>query len=478
MGMPLVLLPLYYGGVDIWYRSWIAGLFAVGGAVLLWLKDGVPVEGVVQNPRTKLLLGIVLAYPFLQVLPLPLSWIAAVSPERAEWIARAETITFLRNSWAGVSYISLDTLVGGIWWLFLAGFGLLLAGFVGEERNEEWLLRLLMVVAALEAVYGLLQVLIPSMGVLGEDSGAGVARGTFMNRDHFAAFLGMIWPVLLAHVLASRVKGARGESGPYAYEERRRQLGQKQVFLGFVTGLVLLSLIFSQSRGGILGALIASTVFVTFSRARQRGMVIFVVGCWLVAVAYGGLIGFDEILLRFERLGDDAGGRLQIWGYTLRLIADHPLTGTGLGTYGSTSFLYQFEDTDLNQIGDAHNDYLQLAADLGVPMALLMAFAAWGLWWWAAWRLRASGRTVAGEPANRSEEGRSLNGSNGSEGRGLERARLMAAGTLSGSAALLCHSWVEFNWQIPASQVMFVVLLVLLHQSAARLAPDPAGVPG
>jgi hypothetical protein len=31
------------------------------------------------------------------------------------------------------------------------------------------------------------------------------------------------------------------------------------------------------------------------------------------------------------------------------------------------------------------------------------------------------------------------------------------------SAAFLCHGWVEFNWQIPANQVYFVMLLVLMR---------------
>lgn len=474
VGMPLVMLPFYLGGVGVWYRSAVAGVFALGVAVLIWVEEPRGTDAENKSRFARALLTLILVYPFLQVVPLPMSWIAAVTPERAGWLVMAEQVTGMHNRWAGVSYIPLETFITGIWWLFLAGFGLILARFVVEERNERWLLRLLFGVAAMEALYGLLQVLIPSLGVLWVEPGGGVARGTFMNRDHFAAFVGMIWPVLLAHVLSQRGEGGYGGRHGYSFEEWRRQARQKQVFLAFVTGLVLLSLIFSQSRGGILGALIASTVFVCFARARQRGMVHFVVGCWLVAIAYGGVIGFDEILQRFEKLGDDAGGRLQIWRYTAGLIQDHPLTGTGLGTYGPVSFLYQLEDTDQNQIGDAHNDYLQLAADLGIPMAVLLSVAVWGFWWRAARRLRAGGRVVEGDVPNGNGRGHQLNGRKGQGGWGFEQAQLMAAGTLSGSAALLCHSWVEFNWQIPANQLYFVVLLVLMHQSVQRLDSETA----
>jgi len=53
-----------------------------------------------------------------------------------------------------------------------------------------------------------------------------------------------------------------------------------------------------------------------------------------------------------------------------------------------------------------------------------------------------------------------------------EQRRLIAVGALAGSAAFLCHSRVDFNWQIPANALYFVTLLVLM-ENAGRL--DLAG---
>jgi len=50
------------------------------------------------------------------------------------------------------------------------------------------------------------------------------------------------------------------------------------------------------------------------------------------------------------------------------------------------------------------------------------------------------------------------------QGSTIEQRRLIAVGALAGSAAFLCHSWVEFNWQIPAIALYFVMLSVLMDQ--------------
>ena len=45
------------------------------------------------------------------------------------------------------------------------------------------------------------------------------------------------------------------------------------------------------------------------------------------------------------------------------------------------------------------------------------------------------------------------------EQRSFERdEKLIRIGALAGSAAFLSHTWVDFNWQIPANQLYFVIL--------------------
>ncbi len=66
--------------------------------------------------------------------------------------------------------------------------------------------------AVLEAIYGLIQALIPSLGVLWVDyikNYLGDARGTFINRNHFAGFIEMVWPLALGYTLAMGFRGKR-----------------------------------------------------------------------------------------------------------------------------------------------------------------------------------------------------------------------------------------------------------------------------
>ena len=332
----------------------------------------------------------------------------------------------------------------------------------------KWFFRVLFIFAGFEAFYGLLQVLIPSLGVLWESGGQGFARGTFINRNHYAAFLGMIWPLLLAYLLSMSKSTDRNAASSYSEKERLQQIRHKQLFLAFVTGLVLLALFFSQSRGGIIGALVALTVFVAFKLTRRGWMLRFVAGCWLVMSVYGAIIGFEAILARFDHLAEGDPSRFLIWKDTWRLITDHPWTGVGLGDYGSVFRIYQSHLPDTLRASHAHNDYLQLAAELGLPMAIGLVVLVWGYWWTTAGRLRGweaakqssgdAGRSVGqGQRAGRGREARGKGGEVGAEQR-----RLIAVGALAGSAAFLCHSWMEFNWQIPANQLYFVVLLVLM----------------
>ena len=74
-----------------------------------------------------------------------------------------------------------------------------------SDRNLKILIRILLGVAFLEAIYGIIQALVPSLGVLWVDyitAYLGDARGTYINRNHFAGFMEMMLPLGLAYTLA------------------------------------------------------------------------------------------------------------------------------------------------------------------------------------------------------------------------------------------------------------------------------------
>jgi O-antigen ligase len=262
----------------------------------------------------------------------------------------------------------------------------------------------------------------------------------------------MIWPLQLVWLLRSAGHGTRvAGHGAYDEEKGRGETREKKVFFIFVTGIVLLALIFSGSRGGIISLAIGTTVLVFLGGKRSRPAIALLIGCWVVILAYGSLIGFEGIVKRFAEIGLDVPGRFKIWQFTWRVIGDHWLTGTGAGTYSPVIFLYQVFDTDLVQVGHAHNDYLQVASECGVPLSLFIFCLVWGYWLFAA--SRAAGENGAG--TGRPGEARTLK----------TNEKLIRVGALAGSASFLSHIWVEFNWQIPANQLYFVILLVLMSST-------------
>ncbi len=461
IGLPLVVLPLLLGGVRPWVWSGVAGIFTVGMALWLWL---IPAHSAatIRVSKSWLLLAPVLLYPLLQILPVPISWLSIVSPERALWIERASTALGVSVHFSTISYEPLVTFLFTARWIFLALYAWMLHTALAQEKDPRWLFTLLFAVAGLEAAYGILQALIPSLGVFGQQSESGSGSGTFVNRNHFAAFLGMLWPLLLARLLVlhdeSPWRGREAAHTPSLDSAAR----QKQIFLSLVTGLVLLALFFSRSRAGILSSLVALSVFVILGGGERKRMLPFVIGCWLVMLVYGSAIGFEEIIERFNALEAAAPGRFKIWQDTWQMIQDHLWTGAGLGAFSRTIMVYQSHLPDTLDIVHAHCDYLEWAAELGLPAAGALIAATWAAWWRSALRVNHLDVPIGKlQPVDTLYRGR----------------RLMRIGALSGAAAFLCHEWVEFGGQIPANQIVFVMLLVLMRIRLSPAAPamsDPA----
>jgi O-antigen ligase len=141
-----------------------------------------------------------------------------------------------------------------------------------------------------------------------------------------------------------------------------------------------------------------------------------------------------ELLLRFadmsatEDMSKDT--RMEIWQDTLQLVSAHEWTGTGLGAYERG--LYRYKTVAPTYTVDfAHNDYLQILAELGIVGAALVA--ALGLWiLWRPLSVVLWGRDTANWP--------------------------LAVGLLAALLTLAIHSLADFNLYIPANALAFAWL--------------------
>ena len=96
----------------------------------------------------------------------------------------------------------------------------------------------------------------------------------------------------------------------------------------------------------------------------------------LLVVVAAMFANFDALMDRYDqtmRPVEAGRGRSAIWADARRMIRDFPVTGTGAGTFGTAITVYQTAEPGYS-IGNAHNHYLQVAAEGGllvsVPAAL------------------------------------------------------------------------------------------------------------
>lgn len=156
------------------------------------------------------------------------------------------------------------------------------------------------------------------------------------------------------------------------------------------TGMLVV-LVLTKSRGAWMGLAAALAVLVVLRwRWGWLALVAGVAGvsAWIVSLGWGP---FLELLTANEAIrGLD--GRIEIWSRGLYLVRDFPLTGAGMGAYGPlVDRLYPFFLEPPGSIPHAHNLFLQVAVDLGLPGLLAWLVVVVGVLV-GAWRVWQAGR--------------------------------------------------------------------------------------
>jgi O-antigen ligase len=149
-----------------------------------------------------------------------------------------------------------------------------------------------------------------------------------------------------------------------------------------VAACLLMGIILSLSRMGVVSTLVAAAItgLVALSSLRMGDMARRRPWLWLVPATIPlcliVCLSTRELVLRFADLTATTeiskDTRVQIWSDTLGVISAYRWTGCGLGAFEHG--LYQFKTAaPTNTVDFAHNDYLQILAELGLPGMLLVA---------------------------------------------------------------------------------------------------------
>jgi len=138
----------------------------------------------------------------------------------------------------------------------------------------------------------------------------------------------------------------------------------------FLLGSILTTLIavtLAASRGGFLGLVAASILLMWHSRHRWRNLALV---AFIAPVILLLPLAPIQRLVHPNHSDQEAGdARLVAWKAGLNMIKAYPLTGVGLGNFKAVMVGYADPNADINSI--AHNTYLEIAAELGIPALLL-----------------------------------------------------------------------------------------------------------
>lgn len=337
------------------------------------------------------------------------------------------------------------------WVSYLAAF--YLATYVGRERaTRRRLVFALLGLGLFEALYGILQYLTGWQQIFTyvkvyyrED-----ATGTYINRNHFAGFLEMVLPLALAmafYPLDRLRRHLRTSSGRVVAGYWLAPESLQLILFAFTSVILFTAIVFSRSRMGILSSA-AAVLLLGLLRATstRRAAVSTVTFAFFFAAALMAVwIGATPVLERYAQLGQeyslDRTGRLPIWKDTWQLIRQHPLTGSGLGAFRQV--YPQVQAAHLAGLVDhAHNDYLELATELGLPAA--------GFFFGMILTVMVKTLRAFFAAARASD-------------------RAVALGVFAALVALTLHSLTDFNLYIPANALAFSVVLGLGYATSLEV---------
>ena len=173
--------------------------------------------------------------------------------------------------------------------------------------------------------------------------------GPFLNRDHFASFAVLALPAAASEMLRHR---------------------SRWVF-AVATATLYAAVIAGASRAG--SALITVEVILLFLLLGFSGRAVSATIALVVLVVF--VVGWQSLYDRI-RAPDPYFGRRELAQSSVRMIQANPWKGTGLGTWTEVYPAYARKDFGVF-VNAAHNDWLQWAADGGIPFAglFLILFA-------------------------------------------------------------------------------------------------------
>jgi len=439
----IIFTPLAFGTVEPWSYAIMEiltalALFSFIISLIQKKTDIHEVPGIVP-------LLVFLAYILFQLLPLPPFMVEFLSPTAFSIQKNAFALTDT-HSWMTLSLNHKAGLSEFFRYGTYIMFYLLTVQILKEKETLQAMVLVITIFGGLLAFSSILQFYLTRDMALWFRfvPKNAIVFGPYVNHNHYAGLMEMIFPVVLALSFFYRPRIGKTSFLKGIAEILSQEKANIHILIGTSALLILVSIFVSLSRGAMISTAISLILFffLLLKRRISRGNTVLVIGIAVLASFAIGWFGWDQILDRFAKLKNTQGvvyeARLDFWKDSHRIIKDFKLTGSGLGTFAHIYPPYK------SLVGDrilthAHNDYLELLVEGGfISLGLIAAFL-------IAW-FRKTYKTF------------------------LQRRDAFSIylymGSLTALAAILIHSFTDFNMHIGANGLWFFFIAGLGVSSA------------
>lgn len=439
----LVFSPLAFGTVERWSLTVMESASILALCLFFWGR-------IRKNQRFREVPGTIplllfLSFMLVQILPLPPQLLRLISP--ATYSLYGETSWAAGHiGWASLSICRKATVAEFFRVSAYFAFYFLAVQILSRKEYLKKTVSVVILLGSLVAFFAILQYILPNNKIywLRSLTYPGKPFGPYVDKDHYAGLMEMLFPLVMSMFLFSR---------PYTgYHSLRERISEafnqksinKHILLGLSAILIATSVFLSLSRGGIISLSLSMTFFglmiVNRRKKSKKGALIIIMAALVVLAV--GWFGWGPIVRRFGSLIDAQGDirelRLDIWRDCIGILRHFPLAGTGFGTFVDIYPRYRsFSAAGL--VDHAHNDYIELASDGGIIACLLMG------WFLLAVLYRSfKAFTKRRDPYS---------------------VYLFVGGT-AGLFSILIHSLGDFNLQIGANGLYFFFLAGLIVSAA------------
>ena len=388
---------------------------------------------------------IFLFYILFQLVPLPPAIVGFLSPEAFDIHQTARMITGT-DSWMPLTVNIKATLSEFFRYSTYVLFYVLTVQLLSRKENLQATALTIALFGGLLAFSSILQFyLTDDMALWFRHSPTNsIVVGPYANHNHYAGLMEMMFPLVLGLFLFYRPRIGNTSLIKGIAEILSQEKANIHILIGTSALLIILSIFVSLSRGAMISTCLSLLIFTFFLMKRKisKGNTALIIGVILITALSIGWFGWDQIFERFAKLKNTQGviyeSRLDFWKDSLNIIKHFTLTGAGFGAF---SHIYPLHRSIISELflTHAHNDYLELLSEGGI-IGFIIVFCFLATLFYKTYKTFSTRRDAI--------------------------SIYLYIGSITAIAAILLHSFTDFNLHVGANGLWFFFVAGIAVTSA------------